>query len=139
MKSKTLYPRFQVTNQVITKPPFLIVSVVDTVREAPMPGQADKMGNLTLGYERGGFSGRLSLVFQGRSLAIVGTRAETDGYTDAYYRWDLAVQQKVLHGISLFFNVNNITAAADQSSNQRFLTAEQYYGWGAELGVRYRF
>jgi TonB-dependent receptor len=139
MKSKTLYPRFQVTNQVIPRPPFLVVSVVDTVREAPMPGQADKMGNLTVGYERGGFSGRLSLVFQGKSLAVVGTRAETDGYTDAYYRWDLATQQKVFHGISLFFNVNNITAAADKSSNQRYLTAEQYYGWGAELGVRYKF
>ena len=139
MKSRTLYPRFQVTNKVIPTPPFLVVSVVDTVREAPMPGQADKMGNLTIGYERGGFSGRLSLVFQGKSLAIVGTRAETDGYTDAYYRWDLAVQQKLFSGIGLFFNINNITAAADRSSNQRYLTAEQYYGWGAELGVRYRF
>ena len=139
MKSRTLYPRFQVTNQVIPKPPFLVVSVLDTVREAPMPGQADKMGNLTLGYERGGFSGRLSLVFQGKSLAVVGTRAETDGYTDAYYRWDLAMQQKVLLGTSVFLNINNITAAAEKSSNQRYLTAEQYYGWGAELGVRYKF
>jgi TonB-dependent receptor len=139
MKSRTLYPRFQVTNQVIPRPPFLIVSVVDTVREAPMPGQADKMGNVTLGYERGGFSGRISLVFQGKSLAIVGTRPETDGYTDSYYRWDLAVQQKLIRGISLFFNVNNITSAAETSSNQRYLTAEQLYGWSAELGVRYRF
>jgi TonB-dependent receptor len=139
MKSRTLYPRFQVTNQIIQQPPFLVVSVVDTVREAPMPGQADKMGNVTLGYERGGFSGRLSLVFQGRSLAIVGTRPETDGYTDPYYRWDLAVQQKIFSEISVYMNVNNITGVADMSSNQRYLTSEQYYGWGAEVGVRYKF
>lgn len=139
MKSRTLYPRFQVTNKVIPTPPFLVVSVVDTVREAPMPGQADKMGNLTLGYERGGFSGRISLVFQGRSLAVVGTRAETDGYTDSYYRWDLAMQQKLFSGISVFLNISNITAASDKSSNQRYLTAEQYYGSGGELGVRYKF
>ena len=139
MKSKTLYPRFQVANQIIPKPPFLVISVVDTIREAPMPGQADKMGNLTLGYERGGFSGRLSFVFQGKSLAVVGSRAETDGYTDAYYRWDAAVQQKLTTNISLFANVNNLTAVADKSSNQRYLTSEQFYGWGAELGIRYKF
>ena len=139
MKSKTLYPRFQVTNQIIPKPPFLVISVVDTIREAPMPGQADKMGNLTLGYERGGFSGRLSFVFQGKSLAVVGSRAETDGYTDAYYRWDAAVQQKLTSNISLFANINNLTAVADKSSNQRYLTSEQFYGWGAEFGIRYKF
>lgn len=138
MKSRTLYPRFQVTNQVIPRPPFFILSIVDTVREAPMPGQADLIGNMTVGYERGGFSGRLSLGFQGKSLAIVGTRAETDGYTDAYYRWDLAMQQKLFSGISLFFNANNITAVSDKSSNQRYLTAEQYNGWGVELGMRYK-
>jgi hypothetical protein len=138
MKSKTLYPRFQVTNQVIPGPPFFILSIIDTVREAPMPGQADLIGNMTLGYEHSGFSGRISLGFQGKSLAVVGTRAETDGYTDAYYRWDIAVQQKIISGISLFFNANNITAVSDKSSNQRYLTAEQYNGWGVELGMRYR-
>jgi TonB-dependent receptor len=138
MKSKTLYPRFQVTNQIIPRPPFFILSIVDTVREAPMPGQADLMGNFTVGYERGGFSGRLSLGYQGKSLAIVGTRPETDGYTNAYYRWDVAMQQKLFYGISLFFNVSNITAVSDKSSNQRYLTAEQYNGWGAELGVRFK-
>ncbi len=139
MKSRTLYPQFQVINQVIQTPPFLVVTVVDTAREAPMPGQADRMGNVTLGYERGGFSGRLSLVFQGRSLAVVGTRAETDGYTDPYYRWDLALQQKILSGISVFANVNNITAAADKSSNQRYITSEQYYGSTIDLGIRFKF
>jgi TonB-dependent receptor len=139
MKSRTLYPRFQVSNTIIPAPPFVVVSVLDTVREAPMPGQADKMGNFTIGYEKGGFSGRISFVFQGRSLAVVGTRAETDGYTDPYYRWDLAVQQKVIAGVSLFLNVNNITAVEDLSSNQRFITSENYYGRSAQLGIRYRF
>ncbi|HTR81336.1 MAG TPA: TonB-dependent receptor [Bacteroidota bacterium] len=139
MKSRTLYPRFQVTNLVTPVPPFLVVSVVDTVRSAPMPGQADKTGNLTLGYERGGFSGRLSFVFQGRSLAVVGTRAETDGYTDPYYRWDLALQQKIFGGISIYFNLDNITAVEDRSSNERYVTLEQYYGQTAELGLRYKF
>ncbi len=138
MKSRTLYPRFLVTNRAISTPPFVAVSVLDTVREAPMPGQADMMGNLTVGYQRGGFSGRISLVFQGKSLAIVGTREETDGYTDAYYRWDLAMQQKLFAGISLYLNINNLTAAPDRSSNARFITSEQYYGWSAQVGIRYK-
>ena len=139
MKSRTLYPRFQVTNQVVPVPPFVVVSVVDTVRAAPMPGQADKTGNLTLGYEKGGFSGRLSFVFQGKSLAVVGTRAETDGYTNPYYRWDLALQQRLFGNISIYFNLDNITAVEDVSSNERYVTAEQYYGQTAELGLRYKF
>jgi len=138
MKSRTLYPKFQVTNTVSPVPPFLVVTVVDTVRAAPMPGQADRIGNVTLGYEKGGFSGRLSFVYQGKSLAVVGTRAETDGYTNPYYRWDLALQQKLYAGISIYLNVNNLSAVEDVSSNQRYITTEQYYGRSAQLGIRYR-
>ncbi len=138
MKSKTLYPRFQVTNRVLPTPPFLVVEVLDTVREAPMRGQANMMGNFTIGYERGGFAGRLSLIFQGKSLAIVGTRPEMDGYIDPYYRWDLAVQQKLFAGISLFLNVNNITNVPDKSVNEQYITSEQYYGWSTEVGVRFK-
>ena len=65
----------------------------------------------------------------------------TDGYTEAYYRWDLAAQQKLFGGISVFLNVNNLTAAPDKSSNARFITLEQYYGWSAQVaastGVRF--
>lgn len=138
MKSRTIYPRFLVTNSVIPRPPFLVVTVLDTTREAPMPGQADKMGNVTVGYERGGFSGRISLVFQGRSLAIVGTREEMDGYTNAYYRWDVAMKQRIYEGLSLFLNINNLTGSNEVSSNQLYVTSEQYYGWSAELGLRFK-
>ncbi len=138
MKSRTIYPRFLVTNKIVPIPPFLTVSVLDTVREAPMPGQADYMGNLSIGYEYEGFSGRVSLIFQGKSLAVVGTREEMDGYTNSYSRWDAAVKQKISNNISLFLNVNNITGSGEVSSNQRFLTSEQYYGWSVELGMRYK-
>ncbi len=139
LKSRTVVPRFYVENKRIPTPPFLIVNVVDTVRELPMPGQANLMANFTIGYERQGFSGRLSLVYQGKSLAVIGTRAETDGYVNPYYRWDLALQQKLYGGLSVFLNVNNLSSVTERSSNERYLTTELYYGWTTDFGIRYKF
>ena len=107
MKSKTLYPFFEIGPR-SPLPPFQ-PTVIDTVREGPMPGQANDIVNLTLGYEKKGFSGRLSLVYQGKSLATVGTREELDGYTDDFLRWDLALQQEIFKSFKVFLNFNNIT------------------------------
>ncbi|MEM1042229.1 MAG: TonB-dependent receptor [Bacteroidota bacterium] len=47
-------------------------------RTDALPGQAEHVANLTLGYERGGFSGRLSLSYQGAFLVSV-TESVFDG------------------------------------------------------------
>jgi TonB-dependent receptor len=139
MKSKTYFPFFAIGPR-STKPPFQ-ASIIDTVREGNMPNQADKIGNISFGYEKGGFSGRISLVFQGKSLAIVGTRAELDGYSDQFYRLDISVQQKIINGFSIFLNANNLTNVPDRSylGVERFPTSEDYYGWTLDLGIKYKF
>jgi outer membrane receptor protein involved in Fe transport len=106
-----------------------------------MPGQADHLANLALGYEKGGFTGRISMVYQGSSLSFVGQRAELDGYTDAFLRLDLALQQKLTPTISMFLNVNNVTSRPEASylGIRDFPTAEEYFGLTADVGVRVSF
>jgi len=106
-----------------------------------LKGQADYIANLSIGYEKGGFTGRVSMVAQGEILETIGTRSELDGFSDAFVRWDLAVQQKIWNRISLFLNANNLTNQAESEflGIRAFPTRDEYFGWTADLGVRYKF
>ena len=64
-------------------------------RLGPAPGQSDHIANASVGYERGGFSGRVSVTYQSSYLESV-TRTELrDAYTDDFTRWDISVRQRV--------------------------------------------
>ena len=136
--SQTFYPLLKVERG---GPPFFKSVFIDTVRVGRIPGQADNLANLTLGYEKRGFSGRLSMVYQGASLMTIGTREELDGYSDAFIRWDLAMQQKIFHGFSLYLNLNNISDRAEGAflGLQSYPTRQEFFGWTGDLGVRYKF
>ncbi|MFV1981261.1 MAG: TonB-dependent receptor domain-containing protein, partial [Rhodothermia bacterium] len=137
--SETPYPVLKIGPR-SPDPPFK-PTFIDTVRAGKMPGQADYLANIAVGYEKGGFSGRVAVVFQGRSLQFVGTREELDGFTRAYARWDFTLQQKLAAGFSLFTNVNNFTNRPDGAflANEDFPTREEFFGWSADLGVRFSF
>jgi hypothetical protein len=104
-----------------------------------LPGQADHVGNFSLGYDRGGFSGRLSVTYQGRSLQTVGARAELDGYSDRYWRWDLTFAQHIFSNLSVFANWSNISNSPEESflGDVVYPTDQRYYGWTADLGIRF--
>ncbi len=110
-------------------PPFFEAIIIDTVRKGKMPGQADHLANLTLGYEKGGFTGRLSVFYQGESLTFVGTRSELDGFSDSYTRWDLALQQKLGKGFRIFGNLYNLTNTSEES----YLRAQIFFNQGRTL------
>jgi len=135
--SETFFPLFEIGPR-STTPPYA-PTIIDTVRSGRMPGQADQIANFAIGYEKGGFSGRLSMTYQGESIQYVGSRQELDGFTDAYIRWDLILQQKVMDGLNIFLNINNLTNRPEKAylGIESFLTDEQYYGWTADLGVKY--
>lgn len=137
MESKTYYPLFDIGRD----PQTGYAYVIDTVRSGPMPGQAGKLANLSIGYERKKFSARLSMVYQGESLSVVGTREELDGYTDQLFRMDFVVQQKFGKGWRVYLNLNNLTNSADKSylGNKQFPTAEEYFGMTADIGLKFTF
>ncbi|HEX9653214.1 MAG TPA: TonB-dependent receptor, partial [bacterium] len=135
--SETFYPFFDV----VRLPPDFRLVTIDTVRAGVMPGQADYIANLSVGYEKGGFSGRVSLITQGESLQFVGTRSELDGYENGFTRWDIALQQEIIRGISFFLNLNNVTDRAEGAflGSRSFPTRTEFFGWTGDLGVRYKF
>ena len=141
MNSTTYYPLLNVTYKNIPIPPYVETIISNTERKGNMPEQANYIGNLAVGYEKGGFSGRVSVNFQGKSLAVIGQSAEFDGYTDASIRWDLTMQQKIFRNVALYIDANNLTNIPDRSflGNERFPTTIEYYGWTADLGIKYKF
>ncbi|MDX9923245.1 MAG: TonB-dependent receptor [Ignavibacteriaceae bacterium] len=137
--SKTFFP-YLVAGKRNPRPPFNF-TFIDSVREARMPGQAEHIANFTFGYEKGDFSGRVSLIYQGSALQIIGQRAELDGYSDAFVRWDFAAQYKIIKNLALQFNLNNFTNLPEGSylGLESYPTKEEYFGWTADLGIKYEF
>jgi TonB-dependent receptor len=129
MKSETIVPFININNP------------LDTTRTVSMPGQTNEIANLTIGYEKRGFSARISLIYQGKSLYAVGLAPDLDSYTAPYYRWDMAVQQKFAYGFSIYFNIYNLTNVKDESylGVEGLPTSLQEYGFNANLGIKYRF
>lgn len=118
--------------------------LVDTTRSGRLIDQPNDILNLTMGYDIGGFSARLSFLFQDNVLRSADIKQEElDQYTGAYYRWDFTAYQKLpwLEGLQLYLNVNNITDRPDRQfrSVLEKLSDVQYYGRTADLGVRYSF
>ena len=136
--SETYYPLLVVERG---GPPFFQLTFIDSIRVGRMPGQAQDLANFTLGYEKGGFSSRLSMIYQGESLSTIGTREELDGFTDSYIRWDFVLKQKMGRGFSLFLNVNNLTNQSERSylGIRAYPTAQEYFGWTGDIGLQYEF
>ena len=136
--SETRYPRTILERQ--TEPPFRTVAI-DTFRVGRMPNQASHIANISLGYDLKGFSGRVSMLYQGASLSTIGDRKEVDGFTEAYIRLDASFKQRVSERLSFFLNLNNITDRPDRSfqNTAGFPTAQEYYGWSADLGAQFTF
>ena len=138
IKSQTFFPYLEVEH--LTVPPFTTV-YNDTVREATMPGQANDIVNISLGYEKGPFSGRISMIYQGAALQTIGTRKELDGYTNAFTRWDFTAQYELIKNLDFIINLNNITNKSEGAflGSEMFPTSEEYFGMTANAGIKYKF
>ncbi len=152
LKSETLYP----ISIIETLDVFPYTSTVtDTVRSGNMPGQVDDLFNLSLGYERKGFSARISMVFQGSSLFVdeegdigklarsVGAIPEKDNFVASFTRWDLVVKQKIKDHFEVFLYVNNLSNVKERTflagSVNQLLTSNYVYGTTFDIGFTYRF
>ncbi len=140
--SETYYPYYY-TKKTGTFP-FYKYTTVDTTRAGRLIDQPDEILNLTLGYDIGGFSARLSFLYQDNVFrAADKTYKELDSYTDAYYRWDFTAYQKLpwYEGLQLYLNINNIADRPDRrfTSILEKLSRVEYYGRTADLGIRYTF
>ncbi len=137
MDSESYYPFFYTAYP----PPDYQAVTEDSFRIESTQGQADFVANFTVGYEKGGFSGRVSMNYQGPKFYRLGASPFQDEYEDEYIRWDAAASYKFNEHWQVLVNLINFTNEAER---EYMYTPEQpnnieYYGWQANLGVRYNF
>ena len=123
-------------------PPFFFpTNVFSTVVEpVRLLDQPDWIANVSLGYDRGPFSGRSSVLYQRGNVTAYGSNARTLAFFDTYVRWDAQASYKVVPSTTVFLQLNNLTNRPDRSlqSTGRFLSDEQVYGRSFSLGLRFK-
>jgi TonB-dependent receptor len=139
-KTKTLDVLQEVGNFIPFPFPHFETIYIPIEREIPVPGQADRLANLSLGYDVGGFSARVSMFYQSRSLRGVGVIAERDRYDDGFTRWDLSVRQRLTGNLEAYFNVANLTETRDRAYvlRKNRPTSLESFGRTADLGIQFR-
>jgi TonB-dependent receptor len=137
VRSETYFPFFPI----IYPPPDYLPQIKDTARVNRLPGQANDILNITLGYEKKGFSARVSINFQGNKLTRSGGSEYLDRYSADYLRWDAVISQKLFKHWMIIMNLINFTNEPEQSYmwKPENPTQEQYYGWALNMAIRYDF
>jgi TonB-dependent receptor len=133
----------------VLPPPFPPTEKYRTVifeRKGKLEGQPDFYGNLAIGYDIGGFSGRLSVFFQSEYARSYSASGQSDPYVQSFSRWDLSMKQRVTENVSVFFNLNNFTSVLEDVTRvntgalsgvpYETLSSSQRYGFSGDLGVR---
>ncbi len=102
-------------------------------------------GNVSLGYDIGRFSGRLSVFHQGEHNVSYSASGLSDQVTKAFTRVDLAFKQGITDYLSLFWNVSNLTNVEDGSSiynrvyHRKLFDESEKYGLTTDFGVIVQF
>lgn len=139
----------QRSDSVITTHPILgdIVSIelVPEWRTARLESQPDFFGNVSLGYDIGGFSGRVSVFHQGEYFRSYAPRGNNNRLVGEFTRVDLVLNYKINELIRLTANVNNITNVTEKDIQDnalvgyRALRRSERYGTTFDFGVRFDF
>jgi TonB-dependent receptor len=119
-----------------------VITYTDTSFTDRLLYQPDNIFNLSLGYDLGGFSARVSVLYQADIFTGPNYWPQLRTNTSPYTRWDLSVKQDLpWYGVQVFAAINNINGASDVSVIQSATgvpRAQQQYGMTADLGIRWR-
>lgn len=141
--SETYFPFYNFTAIAIpgTRPPKFTLDLKEWERRGPMPGQADQIANFSVGYDVGGLSTRLSLLYQGPSISGVGEIAESDSWNNSFWRWDASIKYRFSPMVSLNFNLVNIANQPDRAyyGSEQYMTNEAFYGMTGNAGIEIAF
>ncbi len=114
-------------------------------KKQKLEGMPEFFGNISLGYDIGNFSGRLSVFHQGEHNVSYSAAGLSDQITNAFTRIDLALKQRINENLSLFLNVSNLTNIEDGSSiynqvyDRKLFNESEMYGLTADFGVIVQF
>ena len=139
--SKARYPRSVLTTVYNEDGTFTQTSS-DASYETRLLNQPNDILNLVLGYDYGGFSARLSMLYQDNIFKKPDFWMQNRIFSAKYMRWDFSVKQDLpWFGIQLLLNIANISGEDELDVNQKtsYPANEQRYGMSADLGIRIVF
>jgi len=145
MQSETRYPFYSFYKKYLDEPPYVMNIGQHDSRINTIIGMPDIVANVSLGYELGGFSGRISSYYQSATITSAqASNKSLDQDKDALMRLDMQLSQrfKKIIGLTLYLNINNITNNPDRrilTYHPSKLTNEEVYGVSGDIGVRYKF
>ena len=144
MDSETRYPFFYAERIRIPEPPYVKQVGKDSSRVNTIIGMPKMISNVTIGYEKGGFSGRFSVYYQGKTIQNAQANVKSlDVSTDHLLRFDAQLSQKLfIKGLTFYWNLNNLNNWPDRQTltyYPNFLAHQENYGWTTDIGLRYQF
>jgi TonB-dependent receptor len=110
-------------------------------RKQKLEGMPEFFGNISLGYDIGKFSGRVSVFHQGEHNVSYSASGLGDQVTNAFTRIDLALKQGITEYLSVFLNVSNLSDVEEGSSvynrvfDRRLFNQSEKYGTTADFGI----
>ena len=116
-----------------------VQTIVDTFYTTRLLNQPNDILNIALGFDYGGFSGRISLLYQNNIFKKPDFWMQNRVNSDKYVRWDLSLKQELpWYGIQVFLNLNNLTSEDDTNINQKnnLPVSIERYGMTGDFGIR---
>ncbi len=108
-------------------------------RIGPLPGQSESVGNAALSYQNGGFTGRISVNYNGAFTTALRETPESDRYHDERYQLDVTATQSITSNMSVYLELMNLTNQPQRYYHGISARPEQqeYYSWWGNLGLKF--
>ncbi len=142
-KSSLYYPIWVPVYANVKVGPVTIKKVVGTADDGyydRLLDQPTNIFNVTAGFDYAGFSVRGSCQYRSDVFSSSSFFWQLRQTTDPLTLWNVKVSQKLpIEGLQVYMNVNNISKAVDQISNDgtNWFSSRSYYGLTADLGITY--
>jgi TonB-dependent receptor len=120
-----------------------VYNVRATTTTQRLENQPDLFGNISLGYDIGGFSGRLSLFHQSEYYRSYSPTGRSDRIVGAFSKLDLALKYKFTDYLMIVGNINNLTNIKEddlrhnQIAGYKITGSREQYGTTFDFGVRF--
>lgn len=136
----TTYTEVEILPGVIIQNPEYSQRPVETTQK--LEEQPELFGNVSLGYDDGTFSARISIFHQSEYNLSFSPTGRSDRINGSYTKVDMIMKYNFTDFISVQLSLNNLTNSKeedfldDKVNSYRILRNSQLYGLTADLGIR---